>query len=42
MTNAKMKLTGYLSEKKYPELFRHIKYYNEENEHGITFLSNAK
>ena len=36
LTDAEVKLTGYLSEKKYPESFRLIRYYE------FTFLTNAK
>ena len=31
MTDAEVKLTGYLSEKKYSEPSRLVRYYNEEN-----------
>lgn len=31
-TNAEVKLTGYLSEKKYPESFRLIRYYEDDSE----------
>ena len=34
-------LTGYLSEKKYPESFRLIRYYDEEDDREFTFLTNA-
>ncbi|MBR6538771.1 MAG: transposase, partial [Bacteroides sp.] len=33
---------GYLSEKKYPESFRLIQYYDEEEDREFTFLTNAK
>src|SRR5574344_785921 len=42
LTDAEVKLTGYLSEKKYPESFRFIRYYDEEDEREFTFLTNAK
>ena len=32
LTDAEVKLTGYLSEKKYPEAFRLIRYYDEEDD----------
>lgn len=37
-----IKLTGYLSEKKYPESLRLVKYYDEEEDREFTFLTNAK
>ena len=43
MTDAEVKLTGYLSEKKYPESLRLVRYYDEEdNRVQFTFLTNAK
>ena len=42
LTDAEVKLTGYLSEKKCPELFRLIRYYDEEDDRMFTFLTNAK
>ena len=42
LTDAEVKLTGYLSEKKYPETFRLIRFYDEEDEREFTFLTNAK
>ena len=42
LTDAEVKLTGYLSEKKYPESFRFIRYYDEEDDREFTFLTNAK
>lgn len=42
LTDAEVKLTGYLSEKKYPESFRIIGFYDEENEREFTFPTNAK
>ena len=33
---------GYLSEKKYPESFRLVRYYDEEDDREFTFLTNAK
>ena len=41
LTDAEVKLTGYLSEKKYPESFRLIRYYDEEDDREFTFLTNA-
>jgi len=41
LTDADVKLTGYLSEKKYPESFRLIRYYNEEYDREFTFLTNT-
>ena len=41
-TDAEVKLTGYLSEKKYPESFRLVRYYDEEDDREFTFLTNAK
>lgn len=42
LTDAEVKLTGYMSEKKYPESFRLVRYYDEEEEREFTFLTNAK
>ena len=42
LNDAEVKLTGYLSEKKYPEPFRLIRYYDEEDVREFTFLTNAK
>ena len=42
LTDAEVKLTGYLSEKKYPESFRFIRYYDEEDDREFTFLTNVK
>lgn len=42
LTDAEVKLTGYLSEKKYPEAFRLIRFYDEEDDREFTFLTNAK
>ena len=42
MTDAAVKLTGYLSGKKYPESFRLVRYYDEEDDRELTFLTNAK
>lgn len=41
LTDAEVKLSGYLSEKKYPESFRLIRYYDEEDDREFTFLTNA-
>ena len=40
--DAEVKLTGYASEKKYPESFRVIRFYEEEDNREFTFLTNAK
>lgn len=42
LTDAEVKLTNYLSEKKYPESFRLIRYYDEEDGREFVFLTNAK
>ena len=42
LTDAEVRLTGYLSDKKYPESFWLIRYYDEEEEREFTFLTNAK
>jgi len=42
LTDAEVKLTGVLSEKKYPETFRLIRFYDEEDEREFIFLTNAK
>ena len=42
LTDAEVKLVGYLSEKKYPESFRLIRYYDEEDGSEFVFLTNAK
>ena len=42
LTDAEVKLIGYLSEKKYPESFRLIRYYDEEDDREFVFLTNAK
>ena len=42
LKDADVKLTGYLSEKKYPESFRLIRFYDEEEDREFTFLTNAK
>lgn len=40
LTDAEVRLTGYLSEKKYSESFRLIRYYNEEDDREFIFLTN--
>lgn len=40
LTNAEVRLTGYLSEKKYSESFRLIRYYDEEDDREFIFLTN--
>ena len=42
LSDAEVKLIGYTSEKKYPESFRIIRFYDEEDEREFTFLTNAK
>ena len=42
LTDAEVKLTGYMSERKYPESFRLVRFYDEEEEREFTFLTNAK
>lgn len=42
LSDAEVKLIGYTSEKKYPESFRVIRFYDEEDEREFTFLTNAK
>jgi len=42
LTDAEVKLTGHLSEKKYPETFRLIRFYDEEDDQEFTFITNAK
>lgn len=41
LTDAEVKLNGYLSNKKYLELFRLVRYYDEEDDRESTFLKNA-
>ena len=42
LSDAEVKLIGYTSEKKYPESFRVIRFYDEEDDREFTFLTNAK
>lgn len=42
LKDAEVKLTGYLSEKKYPESFSLIRFYDEEEDREFTFLTNTK
>ena len=42
LTDAEVKRTGYMSERKYPESFRLVRFYDEEEEREFTFLPNAK
>ena len=42
LSGAEVKLTGYISEKNYPESFRFVRYYDEEDDREFTFLTNAK
>ena len=41
LTDAEVKLTGYLSEKKYPKSFRLIRYHDEEGDREFTFQTNT-
>ena len=41
LTDVEVELMGYLSEKKYPESFRLIRYYDEDDDREFTFLKNA-
>ena len=41
LADAEVKLTEYLSEKKYPEPFRLVRYYDEEDGLEFTFLTSA-
>ena len=41
LIDADVKLTGYLTEKKYPESFRLFRYYDEEYDCEFTFLTNT-
>lgn len=42
LTDAEVRLTGVLSEKKYPETFRLIRFYDAEDDRTFIFLTNAK
>lgn len=42
LSDAEVKRIGYISGKKYPESFRIIRFYDEEDEREFTFLANAK
>lgn len=42
LTDAEVKLIGYTSKKKYPEPFRVIRFYDEEDDREFTSLTNAK
>ena len=42
LSDAEVKLIGYTSEKKYPESFRVICFYDKENDREFTFMTNAK
>lgn len=42
LSDAEVKLIGYTSEKKYPESFRVIRFYDKEDDREFTFLTNAK
>ena len=42
LSDAEVQLTGYRSEKKYPETIRLVRYWDEEDERELTFLTNAK
>jgi hypothetical protein len=41
LTDTEVRFTGYLSEKKYPESSRLVRYYDEEEEREFTFLTNT-
>lgn len=42
LSDAEIKLIGYASEKKYPESFWLIRFYDEEDKREFTFLTNAR
>ena len=42
MTDSEVKQAAYLSEKKYPESFSPVRYYDEEDNRVFTFLTSAK
>ncbi len=42
MTDAEVKLTGYPSEKKNPESFRLVRYYDEEDDREFTFFDECE
>lgn len=42
LSDAEVELIGYTSERKYPESFRIIRSYDEEDEREFTFLMNAE
>lgn len=42
ITDAEVKLAGYISDKKYPELSILVNFYYEEGDREFTFLMNAK
>jgi IS4 transposase len=42
LTDAEIKQSSYVSEKKYPKSIKLILYYDEENDREFTFLTNAK
>lgn len=42
LTDIEVKLTRYLSEKNYPEVFMLIRFYVEEDEREFTFLTKVK
>lgn len=42
LSDTEVRLTGYLSEKKYPGTFRIVKYWDEEEQREFTFMTNAK
>ena len=41
-SDAEVRLVSYASEKKYPETFRLIRFYDEDDKREFTFLTNAK
>ena len=42
LSDAEVRLVGYASEKKYPETFRLVRFYDEDDKREFTFLTNAK
>lgn len=42
LSDAEVRLIGYASEKKYPETFRLVRFYDEDDKREFTFLTNAK
>jgi len=42
LSDAEVRLVGYASEKKYPETFRLVRFYDEDDKREFTFLTKAK